>query len=109
MLGPKDGKPIIAPTQDMVLGIYYISKEVKGGLGEGMIFYDQFEVRRALEEKKVGIHSLIGISTNVYAKKGFHEEGLDGILITTPGKVIFNDNLPEDFNYINSPKNINSI
>ena len=109
ILGPKDGKPIIAPTQDMVLGIYYISKEVKGGLGEGMIFYDQFEVRRALEEKKVGIHSLIGISTNVYAKKGFHEEGLDGILITTPGKVIFNDNLPEDFNYINSPKNINSI
>lgn len=106
ILGPKDGKPIIAPTQDMVLGIYYISKEVKNGLGEGLIFYDQDEVRRALNDKKVGIHSLIGISTNVYPNKGFKEKGLEGILITTPGKVIFNDNLPNDFVYINSPKDL---
>lgn len=109
ILGPKDGKPIIAPTQDMVLGIYYISKEIKDGLGEGMIFADQNEVIRALNEKKVGIHSIIGISTNVYPEKGFKEKGLEGILITTPGKVIFNEKLPKDFVYINSPKELDSI
>lgn len=109
ILGPKDGKPIIAPTQDMVLGIYYISKEVKGGLGEGLIFYDQEEVKRALNDKKVGIHSLIGIRTSNYKEKGFNTESSDGILITTPGKVIFNENLPNDFVYINSPKHLGSV
>ena len=109
ILGPKDGKPIIAPTQDMVLGIYYISKEVKGGLGEGLIFYDQDEVKRALNDKKVGIHSLIGIRASNYKEKGLDEVASQGILITTPGKVIFNENLPKDFTYINSPKYLGAL
>lgn len=104
ILGPKDGKPIITPTQDMVLGNYYITREVKGAIGEGLVFNDQEEVKRALAAKKVDIHALIGISTNAYPEKNFKELGLEGILITTPGKIIFNETLPVDFPYINAPK-----
>lgn len=106
ILGPKDGKPIITPTQDMVLGNYYLSRETKGAVGEGIIFNDLDEIKRALANKKVDIHAIIGISTNAFPKKNFKELGLEGILITTPGKVIFNDTLPVDFPYINSPKHL---
>ena len=106
ILGPKDGKPIITPTQDMVLGNYYITREVKGALGEGLVFNDQDEVKRALAAKKLDIHAIIGISTNAYPSKNFRELGLEGILITTPGKIIFNDTLPADFPYINAPKEL---
>ncbi len=106
ILGPKDGKPIITPTQDMVLGNYYLSREVKGANGEGIIFNDLDEIKRALANKKVDIHAIIGLSTNAYPEKNFKELGLEGILITTPGKAIFNETLPSDFPYINSPKHI---
>lgn len=103
ILGPKDGKPIITPTQDMVLGNYYLSKEVKEELGEGLIFNDLNEVEIAIANKKLHLHSLIGISTKAYPNKKFENEG---ILITTAGKVIFNNALPEDFPYINSVREL---
>ena len=106
ILGPKDGKPIITPTQDMVLGNYYLSREVKGANGEGIIFNDLDEIKKALANKKVDIHAIIGISTNAFPQKNFKELGLEGILITTPGKVIFNNMLPANFPYINSPKQL---
>ncbi|GAA5414760.1 DNA-directed RNA polymerase subunit beta' [Ureaplasma ceti] len=104
ILGPKDGKPIITPTQDMVLGNYYITREIKGVKGEGLIFNDQAEVKRALATHKLDIHALIGISTKAYPAKEFIH---DGILITTPGKIIFNETLPTNFPYVNDAKFLN--
>ncbi len=106
ILGPKDGKSIVTPTQDMVLGNYYLSKEVKGGLGEGTIFYSFDEAIRALDAHAVDIHALIGISTNNYVQKGLPE---NRILITTIGKMIFNSILPESFPYINSSKKFDGV
>ncbi|MDE6473257.1 MAG: DNA-directed RNA polymerase subunit beta' [Ureaplasma sp.] len=98
ILGPKDGKPIVAPTQDIVLGNYYLSKEKKGMIGEGIVFGSIDEVKVALLNKTVHLHSIIAIDTSVYPEKGLAK----GLLITTPGKILFNEALPVDFEYINT-------
>lgn len=100
ILGPKDGKPIITPTQDMVLGIYYLSMEDKTKGEAGLIFSDINEVKLALAENKIHIHTVVGISTKAFPEKNFDTQG---ILITTAGKLILNEVLPKDFPYINSP------
>ena len=107
ILGPKDGKPIITPTQDMVLGNYYLSKEKMNALGQGIIFNDLDEINRALENKKVDIHAIVGIRTSAFLAEKFNNMYQDAILITTPGKVIFNNTLPSNFPYINSPSHLN--
>ncbi len=99
ILGPKDGKPIITPTQDMVLGNYYLTMEAKGKIGEGTIFGSVDEVKKVYQLNKVHAHSIIGISTKCFPEKKFNN---DGILITTVGKVIFNDLLPADMPYVNN-------
>ena len=59
ILAPSNGKPIIVPTQDIVLGLYYISQELEGQAGEGMSFNDVAEVQQALDNKAVTLHSKI--------------------------------------------------
>lgn len=98
ILGPKDGKPIITPTQDMVLGNYYLSMEDKTKGQQGLIFKDIDEMKMALNENKIHIHTIVGISTKAFSKKTFEHQG---VLITTAGKLILNETLPEDFPYIN--------
>lgn len=98
ILGPKDGKPVITPTQDMILGIYYLTCESKTALGTGTLFATFDEAFNACQMNKVHLHALIGISTNAFPKKNF---STPGILITTVGKLILNSALPEDFTYIN--------
>ena len=100
VLGPKDGKPIITPTQDMVLGIYYLSMEDKEKGEQGLIFSDINEVKLALSQNKIHIHTIVGISTKAFENKKFNKQG---ILITTAGKLILNEVLPEDFPFINNP------
>lgn len=102
ILGPKDGKPIITPTQDMVLGNYYLTMEKKGEKGEGVLFSSVNEAKLVYQLKKVHLHSIVGIPTSVFPKKKFPKEG---ILITTVGKIIFNDLLPEDMPYLNDANN----
>ena len=99
ILGPKDGKPIITPTQDMVLGNYYLTMEKKNEIGEGIIFGSVNELKSVYSMNKVKVHSIIGIHTDAFPKKQFPRQG---ILITTVGKVILNDLLPEDMKYINN-------
>lgn len=99
ILGPKDSKPIITPTQDMVLGHYYLSLENKTKTGTGIVFSNIDEVKIALINKKVHIHSVVGIDTDVFNNKKMPGKG---ILITTPGKILLNEVLPNDFPYINS-------
>ncbi|MGL4769205.1 MAG: DNA-directed RNA polymerase subunit beta' [Mycoplasmoidaceae bacterium] len=107
ILGPKDGKPIIAPTQDMVLGNYYLTKEVRNKIGEGIIFNSIEELKNFYELEKVHTHTIIGISTKAFnPEKKFPREGT---LVTTVGKVILNEILPPKMKYINDPKNLDQI
>ena len=99
ILGPKDGKPIITPTQDMVLGNYYLSIEEKDKGQQGLIFGEISEIKNALANKIIFIHTIIGINTKCFPKKKFPEQG---ILLTTVGKFLLNEALPEEFDYINS-------
>lgn len=98
ILGPKDGKPVITPTQDMILGIYYLTGESKEALGTGSLFSSFDEAFNAYQLKKVQLHALIGISTDCFPEKNFPQSG---ILITTVGKLILNSVLPSTFTYIN--------
>ncbi len=100
ILGPKDGKPIVVPTQDMILGTYYLSQEFIGEPGQGIIFSNIEEAIRAYELKKVSPHAIIGISTSAFKDKKFVAEGT---LITTVGKIIFNNAYPENASYCNLP------
>lgn len=103
ILGPKDGKPIITPTQDMILGMYYLTKEAKDAKGQGTIFNDVDEVIRAYDTKNVGLHALVGISTNNYVDKGLVE---NAILITTVGKIILNNIFPSSMPFISDSANV---
>lgn len=106
ILGPKDGKPIITPTQDMVLGNYYLTIEKKDQLGQGILFNSVDEVKSVYQLKKVSLHSIVGIPTSVFPNKKFPKEG---ILLTTVGKILLNDLMPEDMIYLNDPTNLNKI
>ncbi|WP_041534631.1 DNA-directed RNA polymerase subunit beta' [Pediococcus claussenii] len=109
ILAPKDGKPVVTPSQDMVIGNYWLTMESAEVAGEGMIFNDLNEIRLALQNGYVEIHSRIGIRANSMAKKQFTDDQRNKILVTTVGKVLFNDILPEDFIYLNAPTNTNLV
>ncbi|MEF9984887.1 MAG: DNA-directed RNA polymerase subunit beta' [Malacoplasma sp.] len=106
ILGPKDGKPIVTPTQDMVLGNYYLTIERRKMLGEGILFSSVNQARSVLALQKAHLHALVGIPTSEFPMKKFPHEG---ILITTIGKIILNDILPESMNFVNDPYNIEGI
>lgn len=104
ILAPKDGKPIVAPSQDMVIGNYYLTTEEAGREGEGMIFKDLNEAQIAYQNKYVHWHSRIGVQTASFdAAKPFTAEQREKVLVTTVGKLIFNSILPKDFFYLNEP------
>ncbi len=102
ILGPKDGKPIVGPTQDMVLGHYYLTFEEKGVLGEGMIFGSIAELKIAYQNKRVNLNAIIAIPTRVLQNKEFPAGSERKLLVTTPGKVIFNTMFKEKFPFINN-------
>lgn len=106
ILGPKDGKPIITPTQDMILGNYYLTTETKGLKSEGALFATIDEVKAVYDMKKIDIHTIIAIPTDAFNKAKFLEHHHHKLLITSVGKVIFNDLFPKDFLYVNNPDNI---
>ena len=104
ILNPKDGKPVVTPSQDMVLGNYYLTMEEKGREGEGMIFSTPEEVEIAMRNGYV--HTRIGIATKSL-NKPWTENQKDKILATTVGKVIFNSIIPEGMPYLNEPTDVN--
>ena len=103
ILGPKDGKPIVTPSQDMVLGNYYLTLEVPGAVGEGSIFRDENEVLLAYAAKVVHLHPRIALPAASLHNKTFTEKQNNSLLITTVGKVIFNQVFEGDFPYMNEP------
>ncbi len=125
ILGPKDGKPIVTPSQDMVLGNFYLNMEEKAeefykkadeleaindyqtaemwrsfGDNEGHIYRDYNEVIIAYEHKLIHLHTRIAIKASSLNKTCFTETQNNSLLITTVGKLIFNSNFPADFPYI---------
>ncbi|WP_125706973.1 DNA-directed RNA polymerase subunit beta' [Companilactobacillus zhongbaensis] len=109
ILAPKDGKPIVTPSQDVVLGNYYLTIETRHMDGEGKIFKDINEVKMALLNGDVHYHTRIGISVSSMPNKPFREDQRDKVMITSVGKVIFNEILPGDFPYLNEPTDDNLI
>ncbi len=96
ILKPSDGKPVSVPTQDMVLGSYYLTMDKDGVKGEGKVFSCPEEVLMAYQCKEVDIHAKI----KVRLKKVIDGETIEGIIETTPGKIIFNESIPQDLGYI---------
>ncbi len=103
ILNPQNGTPITLPSQDMVLGLYYISK-VKKTIGneivkgEGKVFYSMEEVIIAYNEKMIDLHAGIKVRVNVRNKAGELEKQL---VDTTVGRVLFNQHVPADVGYVN--------
>ncbi|WP_207424723.1 DNA-directed RNA polymerase subunit beta' [Desertivirga brevis] len=103
ILNPANGTPITVPSQDMVLGLYYITKgrktdEKRVMKGEGQIFYSSEEVIIAYNEKKIDLHAFIKVKANAKEKDGTI---VNKIIDTTVGRVLFNQHVPEEVGYIN--------
>ncbi len=103
ILNPANGTPITVPSQDMVLGLYYITKGRKTDhtgvvIGEGLSFYSPEEVIIAYNEKKVALHAFIKVKVNVKDREGVIVNKLTD---TTVGRVLFNQHVPTEVGYIN--------
>jgi DNA-directed RNA polymerase subunit beta' len=107
ILNPKDGKPVVTPSQDMVLGNYYLTMEREGAIGEGKIFRDPDEALIAYQNGHVHLHTRIAVHAGSLKNETFTEEQNKKLLITTVGKLIFNEILPNSFPYINEPSTKN--
>ena len=114
ILNPQNGTPITLPSQDMVLGLYYITKGRKSATehkvrGEGMVFYSAEEVIIAYNEGKLDLHAYIKVKVNIR-----NEDGLlvHKLIETTVGRVIFNQHVPADVGFVNAlltKKNLREI
>ncbi len=132
ILAPKDGKPIVTPGQDILIGNYYLTMEASQedfekqaqkfdavndtkeaqryrdfAKLEGKVFKDMDEVVKVYEEGIIHLHTRIALRGSSMKKKTFSEDMMNGYLITTVGKVIFNFAFPSDFPYINSNSKAN--
>src|SRR5699024_186460 len=107
ILNPKDGKPVVTPSQDMVLGNYYLTIERKGANGEGKVFkhanYGLFAYRNGY----VDLNSKIAVYAGSLNNQSFTNEQYNNLLLTTVGKLIFNEMLPDSFSYINETTKTN--
>ena len=111
ILNPKDGKPVVTPSQDMVLGNYYLTLEEKGQIGEGMIVSKPSEAVIAYESGFAHLHTRVAIPAKVLADQGkpFTSWQKERMMVTTVGKLIFNSIMPTEFPYLNEPTMDNLI
>ena len=111
ILKPSSGDPIVTPSQDMVLGNYYITMEKVGEDGEGRVFRNSNEALMAYERREITLHTRIALPVDSFRHKLFTESQKGKYLVTTVGKIKFNEILPDTFAYINEPtdENINNI
>src|SRR5574344_160218 len=103
ILKPSDGKPIVTPSQDMVLGNYYITLEYPGEENEGKVFKNSNEAIMAYERKEVTLHTRIAVPVSSFKYKLFTDDVKNKYLVTTAGKLIFNEILPDTFPFLNEP------
>ncbi|WP_076459588.1 DNA-directed RNA polymerase subunit beta' [Limosilactobacillus caccae] len=107
ILSPRDGEPIVSPSQDMVIGNYYMTTEDKGREGEGMIFKDTDEAEIAYKNNYVSLQTRVGVQVASFPDKPFTDDQRNKIMITSVGKLLFNRIMPKDFAYINEPTDAN--
>ncbi len=98
ILNPANGAPITVPSQDMVLGLYYMTKHREGAKGEGLMFYSPEESKIAYNEKKVDLHAIVKVKTQDTNAEGEIETT---IIETTVGRILFNEFVPTEAGYIN--------
>jgi DNA-directed RNA polymerase subunit beta' len=98
LLNPANGAPITVPSQDMVLGLYYMTKARKGAKGEGLSFYSPEEAIIAYNEGKVDMHAMVNVRSRDFDENG---ELKTMMIETTFGRILFNEQVPEAAGYIN--------
>ena len=96
LLKPSDGKPVTVPTQDMILGSYYLTMDKDGEPGEGKVFSTVDEATMAYDEGYIGLHSKI----KVRMTKEINGEKVSQLVETTLGKIIFNTPIPQDLGFV---------
>ncbi len=96
ILSPANGRPIVVPTQDMVIGAYYLTEAIEGAEGEGRVFRNEWEVARAYEEGHIDLHALITVRTPALVDEE-NSNGARAYHPTTAGRVLFNQTLPADY------------
>ena len=103
ILNPKDGKPVVTPSQDMILGNYYLTMERQGHENEGHFYKDYNEAFMAYKNGYITLHTRIFIDVTSKKSARYPDDRPSNYLFTTLGKLIFNDILPEEFPYLNEP------
>jgi len=103
ILNPKDGKPVVTPSQDMVLGIYYLTLEDPNAKGNGSILRTTHEAISGYQLGHLSLHARVAIPAKALGKTCFTEKQQKTFIITTVGKIIFNEIFPDSFPYINEP------
>lgn len=104
LLKPSDGRPVAVPTQDMVLGSYYLTLDKDGEMGEGKIFRDFNEALMAYETNVISLHAKIKVRREIE----LNGEKVSGLIDTTVGKIIFNQPIPQDLGFVDrsNPENL---
>ncbi len=100
ILDPKDGKPIVTPSQDMVLGNYYLTLELPGEPNEGKAYKDANEILMAYERRDITLHTRVCVPAKSFRHKIWTDEQKEKYLVTTAGKIIFNEIFPDTYPYI---------
>jgi len=106
LLKPSDGAPVAVPSQDMVLGIYYLTQERPGSKGEGKYFKNVNEAILAYENQIITLHARIKVRIE---RKNADGETVSGIVETTLGRLLFNEILPQDLGYVDRTKPENAV
>ena len=107
ILNPKDGKPVVTPSQDMILGNYYLTLERAGEENEGHFYKDFDEAYMAYKNGAITLHTRILVDVKYLAEQKVPADRPSDYLFTTLGKMIFNNILPNEFPYINEPEEVN--
>jgi len=109
ILNPKDGKPVVTPSQDMVLGSFYLTMDDPNAKGTGMVLASVSEAVSAYHRGLASLHARVAIPAKALGKTSFTERQQSAMLLTTIGKIIFNEIFPADFPYINEPTKANLL
>lgn len=103
ILAPKDGSPITTPTQDMVLGAYYLTVDIDGDKGEGSVYKDFDEMMLAYENKAVSLHAKVRL------RRTDAITGEPILIESTVGRFIFNEKIPQDLGFVNRAQDPNAL
>jgi DNA-directed RNA polymerase subunit beta' len=107
ILNPKDGKPVVTPSQDMVLGSFYLTMDNPEAKGSGLILRNVNEAFSAYQRGTASLHARVAIPVKALHKESFTDKQQEALIVTTVGKIIFNDIFPSNLPYINEPTKTN--